>query len=97
MLVVVVAFMLIPKSPDAEESKQDDISSETVTTTVVMEGDEVADDNAQPDQGTPKENKEPFGGLKIGTANFIVLLVLGAVLAVNKVREVKAGQSKEED
>ena len=97
MLVIVVAFMLIPKAPDAEVNKQDDTSSETVTTTVIMQGDDATNDNAQPEQSTPKEKKEPFGGLKIGTSNFIVLLVLGVILVANKVREVKAGQSKEED
>lgn len=97
MLVIVVAFMLIPKSPDAEVSKEDNTSSETVTTTVIVQGDDANNDNVQPEQSAPKEKKEPFGGLKIGTSNFIVLIVLGVVLVANKVREVKAGQSKEED
>ncbi len=81
LLVVVLAIMLIPKEADTPENETQSETSQTV----VAEGDEEQEE----------EPKEPLGGIKIGTSNMIVLLVLGGILAVNKYKEIKAGQSEE--
>lgn len=87
MLVIVVAFMLVPKE------KVKDNQENTQTTTVQSTEVKNEDDNNSENQ----KEKEPFGGIKIGTCNFIILIVLGTVLAVNKYKEIKAGQSQEKE
>ena len=85
LLVALVAFILIPKSPDNNNAE------ETQTTTS-----QSTDANSEAEEQT-EEKKEPFGGIRIGASNLIVLVVLGGIIAVNKYKEIKAGQAEEKD
>lgn len=85
LFVAVVAFMLIPKGPDKTETEE--------TQTTSSQSAETTGENEEQEE----EKEEPLGGLKIGTSNLIVLLVLGSILAVNKYKEIKAEQSEKKD
>lgn len=85
LLIAVIAIMVIPQSGETNQTEQ---TEQATTVTAVEEANE--------DKETTNE-KEPFGGVKIGTSNLIVLIVLSSILAVNKIREIKAGQSKSKD
>lgn len=84
-LVAVIAFMVIPKSSDSNSTE------EAQTTT--SQSTEANEENEE----QTEEKKEPFGGIRIGTSNLVVLIVLGGILAVNTIKEIKAEQSEEKD
>lgn len=85
LLIAVIAIMVIPKSGENNQAEEQ-------TTTMVSE-----ETNTTEEKSEAKEEKEPLGGIRIGTSNLIVLLALGSILAINKIREIKAGQSKSKD
>ena len=85
LLVAVVAFMLIPKEPTKTETEE--------AQTTASQSAEATEGNEEQEE----KKEEPFGGIKIGTSNLIVLFVLGSILAVNKYKEIKAEKSEEKD
>lgn len=85
LLVAVIAIMVIPKPTDSDSAEETQ-----PTTTQSSEENEETEEQAD-------EKKDLVGGIRIGTSNLIVLVVLGGILAVNKIKEIKAEQSEEKD
>ncbi len=85
LVIVVIAIMVIPKSADSDSTEEAETTASQ--SSEVKEGAEEQTD----------EKKEPLGGIRIGASNLIVLVVLGGILVVNKIKEIKAEQSEEKD
>lgn len=85
LLLTVAAIMVIPKSADSNNMEE-----AQATASQSAEADEETEEKTE-------EKPEPFGGISIGISNFIALVVLGGILAVNKIKEIKAEQSDKKD
>lgn len=91
LLIAVIAFMAIPNK---NQTAPEEVNSTTASVTQIEESSsETEDENT-----TEKEEKKEFlGGIRIGTSNLIVLAVLGAIIGINKIKEIKASKSQEKD
>lgn len=88
LLIAVIAFMAIPNK---NQTTPEEVNSTTASVTQIEESSsETEDENTT-------EKEEFLGGIRIGTSNLIVLAVLGAIIGINKIKEIKASKSQEKD
>lgn len=93
LLIAVIAFMAIPNK---NQTTPEEVNSTTASVTQIQieeSSSETEDENTTEEE----EKKEFLGGIRIGTSNLIVLAVLGAIIGINKIKEIKAAKSQEKD